>query len=57
MREKIVLVALFPKKYRAFEEHLGLEYLKSSLEHANYQVTIIDGWLNELTVIQFTMKL
>ncbi len=50
MREKIVLVALFPKKYRAFEEHLGLEYLKSSLEHANYQVTIIDGWLNELTV-------
>ncbi len=49
-KTNIVLVTLFPKTHRIFEENLGLEYLKAVLTKEKYNVIIIDGWLNELTV-------
>ncbi len=50
MSRNIVLVTLAPKTHRTSEENLGLGYLKAVLVEANYNVKIIDGWLNELTV-------
>ena len=50
--KKIVyLVTLSPKTHRTSEENLGLGYLKSSLMNEGYDVQIIDGWLNNLRVI------
>ena len=48
--KKIILVTLSPKTHRTSEENLGLEYLKSCLVEKNYDVKIIDAWLNELDV-------
>ena len=48
--KKIILVTLSPKTHRTSEENLGLEYLKASLVKNNYEVEIIDAWLNELEV-------
>lgn len=48
--KKIILTALSPKTHRTSEENLGIEYLKSSLVQAGYEVEIIDAWLNELEV-------
>lgn len=49
-KNKIILTTLSPKTHRTSEENLGIEYLKSSLESNNYEVEIIDAWLNELEV-------
>jgi radical SAM superfamily enzyme YgiQ (UPF0313 family) len=46
----IILTTLSPKTHRTSEENLGIEYLKSSLVEQGYEVQIIDGWLNELSV-------
>jgi hypothetical protein len=47
--KKIVyLVTVSPKTHRTSEENLGLGYLKSSLMNEEYDVQIIDGWLNNL---------
>lgn len=48
--KKIILTTLSPKTHRTSEENLGIEYLKSSLIQAGYEVEIIDAWLNELEV-------
>jgi len=48
--KKIILTTLSPKTHRTSEENLGIEYLKSSLVQARYEVEIIDAWLNELEV-------
>lgn len=48
--KKIILTTLSPKTHRTSEENLGIEYLKSSLVQAGYEVEIIDAWLNELEV-------
>lgn len=48
--KKIFLTTLSPKTHRTSEENLGIEYLKSSLVKAGYNVEIIDAWLNELEV-------
>ena len=47
---KIILTTLSPKTHRTAEENLGIEYLKASLTKSGYDVIIIDGWLNELSV-------
>ena len=49
-KKKIILTTLSPKTHRTSEENLGIEYLKSSLLEAGYDVKIIDAWLNELEV-------
>lgn len=48
--KKIILTTLSPKTHRTSEENLGIEYLKASLVQKGYDVVIIDGWLNELSV-------
>ena len=48
--KKVILTTLSPKTHRTSEENLGIEYLKSSLAKENYDVEIIDAWLNELDV-------
>lgn len=48
--KKVILTTLSPKTHRTSEENLGIEYLKSSLTKENYDVEIIDAWLNELDV-------
>ena len=50
MKNKIILTTLAPKTHRTSEENLGILYLKSSLNDKGYNVTVIDGWLNELSV-------
>ena len=50
MKNKIILTTLSPKTHRTSEENLGIEYLKSSLVKENYDVEIIDAWLNEYDV-------
>lgn len=48
--EKIILTTLAPVSHRTSEENLGILYLASSLRKYNYEVEIIDGWLENLTV-------
>ena len=48
--KKIILTTLSPKTHRTSEENLGIEYLKSVLVKEEYEVEIIDAWLNELEV-------
>lgn len=48
--KKIILTTLSPKTHRTSEENLGLEYLKSSLAKENYDIEIIDAWLNDFDV-------
>ena len=48
--KKIILTTLSPKTHRTSEENLGIEYLKSSLVKEEYNVEIIDAWLDELEV-------
>lgn len=48
--KKIILTTLSPKTHRTSEENLGIEYLKSSLLKENYNVEIIDAWLNDLNI-------
>lgn len=55
--KKIILITLSPKTHRTSEENLGLEYLKSSLVENNYDVEIIDAWLNELDVNEVYQKI
>ena len=50
MKNKIILTTLAPKTHRTSEENLGILYLKSALQEKGYNVTVIDGWLNELSV-------
>ena len=54
---KIILTTLSPKTHRTSEENLGIGYLKSSLTKKGYDVIIIDGWLNELTVEEVYEKI
>lgn len=49
-KNKVFLITLSPKTHRTAEENLGIEYLKSSLINKNYDVEIIDAWLNNYTV-------
>lgn len=49
-KNKIILVTLAPKTHRTSEENLGIEYLKSSLVEKEFEVEIIDAWLNNLDV-------
>ena len=49
-KNRIILVTLAPITHRTAEENLGLEYLKSVLVEKNFDVEIIDGWLNDLSV-------
>ena len=55
--KKIILVTLSPKTHRTSEENLGIEYLKSSLVNAGYNVEIIDAWLQELEVADVYNKI
>ncbi|NMA50240.1 MAG: radical SAM protein [Mollicutes bacterium] len=55
--KKIVLTTLVPISHRTSEENLGLGYLKASLEKRGYNVTIIDGWLGELTLDEVYQKI
>ena len=48
--KKIVLTTLSPKSHRTSEENLGIGYLKSSLASEDFEVIIIDGWLNNYSV-------
>ncbi len=48
--KKIILVTLSPESHRTSEENLGIEYLKSALVKEEYQVEIIDAWLNDKNV-------
>ncbi len=57
MKNKIYLVTLSPNTHRTSEENLGILYLKSSLVKAGYQVEIIDGWLNEYSVLDVFNKI
>ena len=55
--KRIILTTLSPKTHRTSEENLGIEYLKSSLVNNGYEVIIIDGWLNELSVDEVFEKI
>ena len=57
MKNKIILTTLAPKTHRTSEENLGILYLKSALQEKDYNVTVIDGWLNELSVEEVYEKI
>ena len=50
MKNKIYLITLSPATHRTSEENLGILYLKSSLVKSDFEVEIIDGWLNEYDI-------
>lgn len=56
-KNKIILTTLSPQTHRTSEENLGILYLKSSLEKSGYEVIIIDGWLNDLSVEKVYQKI
>lgn len=46
-RDLVYLVTLKPSSHRTAEEALGIQYLASILSKNNYQVKIMDSWLND----------
>lgn len=56
-KNKIILTTLSPNTHRTSEENLGILYLKSSLEKNGYEVAVIDGWLNNLTIEEVYQKI
>lgn len=55
--KKIILTTLSPKSHRTSEENLGLGYLASFLRKYNYNVEIIDAWLDALSVDEVYQKI
>jgi len=47
---RVILATPFTKSHRTAEETLALGYLASVLREANYDVEIIDGWLESLSL-------
>ncbi|GAA3434190.1 B12-binding domain-containing radical SAM protein [Kutzneria kofuensis] len=52
----IVLATPSPVTHRTAEENLGLGYLAAFLREAGYEVTIVDGWLRGLDVIELAAQ-
>lgn len=57
MLEKIALITPPTKSHRTAEETLALGYLSTVLRKARYEVSIVDGWLEQLTAQEIVEKL
>ena len=57
MKQKIGLVTPSPQSHRTAEETLGLGYLSATLRAKNYEVVIVDGWLESLSSNEIIEKL
>lgn len=57
MRQKIVLATPPTVSHRTSEETLAIQYLASILREAGYDVSLIDGWLEKLTVSEILERM
>jgi hypothetical protein len=53
----VVLATPSPVTHRTAEENLGLGYLAAFLREAGYQVTVVDGWLRGLDVVELATQI
>lgn len=53
----VILATPSPVSHRTAEENLGLAYLAAALRNKNYDVKIIDGWLEGLSYQEVAQKI